>query len=162
MLIAPGSFYIQLRFAKVAQAFQLAMDPCRRVIGSFRDYVPSVGLSNGYVTEYGGVYLAANKCALGDGNIVAAQAASTWLALTDNAANGTDFAWGDIICNFAVDCANPAATCAAHIHPIYSSTAAVIAGGAHLNQYLPGYGYGGGHVTGCPKPQYVQIGRAHV
>ena len=41
MLIAPGSFYIQLRFAKVAQAFQLAMDPCRRVIGSFRDYVPS-------------------------------------------------------------------------------------------------------------------------
>ena len=51
MLIAPGSFYIQIRFAKVAQAFQLAMDPCRRVIGSYRDYVPSFGLSNGYVTE---------------------------------------------------------------------------------------------------------------
>jgi hypothetical protein len=41
ILIAPESFYIQLRFAKVAQAFQLAMDPCRRVIESYRDYVPS-------------------------------------------------------------------------------------------------------------------------
>jgi hypothetical protein len=156
MLIAPGSFYIQLRFAKVAQAFQLAMDPCRRVIGSFRDYVPSVGLSNGYATEYGGVFLAANKCALGTGNITAAAAGTTWLALTDNACNGTDFAWCGIINNFKVDVTDAiVGSCLAHMHPIYSSTASVIGGGVNVNQYLPAYGYGGGNVTGCPKPQYV-------
>ena len=33
MLIAPGSFYLQFRFAKVAQAFQFTMDPCRRIFG---------------------------------------------------------------------------------------------------------------------------------
>ena len=54
MLIAPGSFYLQIRFAKVAQAFQFTMDPCRRIFGTYRDYVPSVGLLNGYITEYGG------------------------------------------------------------------------------------------------------------
>ena len=43
MLIAPGSFYIQIRFAKVSQAFQFSMDPCRRIFGTYRDYVPSYG-----------------------------------------------------------------------------------------------------------------------
>jgi hypothetical protein len=95
MLIAPGSFYIQLRFSKVAQSFQLAMDPCRRVIGSYRDYVPSFGLSNGYVTEWDGTYLSENKLAY-TVNWIAGNAATTWLALTDNAANGTDFAWASI------------------------------------------------------------------
>ena len=47
MLIAPGSFYLQLRFAKVAQAFQFTMDPCRRIFGTYRDYVPNIGLANG-------------------------------------------------------------------------------------------------------------------
>jgi hypothetical protein len=36
MLIAPGSFYLQ-----VSQAFQFTMDPCRRIFGTYRDYVPS-------------------------------------------------------------------------------------------------------------------------
>jgi hypothetical protein len=39
------------------------MDPCRRVIGSYRDYVPNFGLSNGYVTEWGGTYLKEDKMA---------------------------------------------------------------------------------------------------
>jgi hypothetical protein len=32
MLIASGSFYLQIRFAKVAQAFHFTMDPCRRIL----------------------------------------------------------------------------------------------------------------------------------
>jgi hypothetical protein len=54
MLIAPDSFYLQIRVAKVSQAFQFTMDPCRRIFGTYRDYVPSVGLLSGYITEYGG------------------------------------------------------------------------------------------------------------
>ena len=51
MLIAPGSFYLQIRFAKVAQAFQFTMDPCRRIFGTYRDYVPSIGFQ-GYKSGY--------------------------------------------------------------------------------------------------------------
>ena len=54
MLIAPGSFYLQIRFAKVSQAFQFTIDPCRLIFGTYRDYVSSMGFQEGYVTEYGG------------------------------------------------------------------------------------------------------------
>ena len=50
MLIAPGSFYLQIRFAKVAQAFQFTMVPCRRIFGTYRDYVPNIGPESAYAT----------------------------------------------------------------------------------------------------------------
>jgi len=89
MLIAPGSFYLQIRFAKVAQAFQFTMDPCRRIFGTYRDYVPSIGLKDGYVTEYGGRVINPSRVKYLDNLTIG----NTWLALTHHAANGTDFAY---------------------------------------------------------------------
>ena len=90
MLIAPGSFYLQIRFAKVAQAFQFTMDPCRRIFGTYRDYVPSIGFTDGYITEHSGNVFADGRRRY-ENNLSAGT--NTWLALTDNAANGTDFAF---------------------------------------------------------------------
>ena len=61
MLVAPGSFYIQIKFAKVEQAVQVTMDPCRRIFGTYRDYVPNVGHKSYYATEYYGQYLNSNR-----------------------------------------------------------------------------------------------------
>ena len=47
MLIAPGSFYIQLRLAENKVAFQVSMDPCRRLLGTIRDYIPFGGSIGG-------------------------------------------------------------------------------------------------------------------
>ena len=91
MLIAPGSFYLQIRFAKVSQAFQFTMDPCRRIFGTYRDYVPSIGLLGGYVTEFGGNCIAASR--INYLNNYAVVGGTTWLAITDHGANGTDFAY---------------------------------------------------------------------
>ena len=90
MLIAPGSFYLQIRFAKVAQAFQFTMDPCRRIFGTYRDYVPSIGpIQSGYITEH-----SANVPNHGRRKYVAQNTGlNTWLAITDHGANGTDFAY---------------------------------------------------------------------
>lgn len=52
MLIAPGSMYIQLRTATVEKAFQLSMDPCRRVLGTIRDYVPFGGSLGGVFGQF--------------------------------------------------------------------------------------------------------------
>ena len=54
-LIAPGSLYVQNKWAKAVQAFQTAMDPCRRVFGTNRDYFISWDLPFGYHTEKAGV-----------------------------------------------------------------------------------------------------------
>ena len=43
MLAAPGSLYIQLRLATNEKALQVSMDPCRRVLGTTRDYIPFGG-----------------------------------------------------------------------------------------------------------------------
>ena len=90
MLIASGSFYLQIRFAKVAQAFQFTMDPCRRIFGTYRDYVPSIGpIQSGYITEH-----SANVPNHGRRKYVAQNTGlNTWLAITDHGANGTDFAY---------------------------------------------------------------------
>ena len=91
MLISPGSFYIQIKFAKAAQAFQCAMDPCRRVFGTYRDYVPNAGLPTNYQTEYRGQNLDATKSACiaaSDGT-----AGKTYMALTTAGTLGWDFAW---------------------------------------------------------------------
>jgi len=47
MLMAPGSTYIQLRTAAAVKALQVSMDPCRRVLGTLRDYVPFMGSIGG-------------------------------------------------------------------------------------------------------------------
>ena len=53
MLIAPGSMYIQVRTATPQKAFQLSMDPCRRVLGTIRDYLPFGGSIGGVFGQVG-------------------------------------------------------------------------------------------------------------
>ena len=53
MLIAPGSMYIQIRTASPQKAFQLSMDPCRRVLGTIRDYLPFGGSMGGLYGQLG-------------------------------------------------------------------------------------------------------------
>lgn len=55
MLVAPGSMYIQIRTASAAKAFQISMDPCRRVLGTVRDYLPFGGSMGGLYGQFGGV-----------------------------------------------------------------------------------------------------------
>jgi len=53
MLVAPGSMYIQIRTASPQKAFQLSMDPCRRVLGTIRDYLPFGGTIGGLYGQIG-------------------------------------------------------------------------------------------------------------
>jgi hypothetical protein len=53
MLVAPGSMYIQIRTASAAKAFQISMDPCRRVLGTVRDYLPFGGSLGGLFGQIG-------------------------------------------------------------------------------------------------------------
>jgi len=52
MLMAPGSTYIQLKTATALKAFQVSMDPCRRVLGTLRDYVPFMGSIGGTYGQF--------------------------------------------------------------------------------------------------------------
>ena len=69
MLIAPGTLYLQIKFAKADNVFQCAMDPCRRVIGTYRDYVPNWGLMSGYITDFAGQYIKDSKWEAADPNL---------------------------------------------------------------------------------------------
>ena len=110
MLISPGSFYIQIKFAKSQHAFQCAMDPCRRVFGTYRDYVCNAGLSTYFGSEQGGNYVAdfsiggnpvtgAVTFTPGPNNVTGGAAtayvapSSTWLAYSIPACLGTDWSW---------------------------------------------------------------------
>jgi hypothetical protein len=53
MLVAPGSMYIQIRTAVPQKALQLSMDPCRRVLGTIRDYLPFGGTIGGVFGQFG-------------------------------------------------------------------------------------------------------------
>ncbi len=53
MLVAPGSMYIQIRTAAASKAFQVSMDPCRRVLGTIRDYLPFGGSIGGVFGQFG-------------------------------------------------------------------------------------------------------------
>ena len=159
MLIAPGSFYLQLRFAKVSQAFQFTMDPCRRIFGTYRDYVPNVGQVDGYATEIGGNVLAADRRHVLVNNT---NGTNTWLALTDNAANGTDFAYKGYS-NYAVDdTAGVTKAYATSAHwtcsnkYLTTSLLTTAAGGANKNGMM-GVSEDDGYNTGNPKPQYVPV-----
>jgi hypothetical protein len=187
MLIAPGSMYIQIRFAKMAQAVQVTMDPCRRIFGTHRDYVPNVGLKTYYQTEYYAQYLLPDRVSLAPANAAAVLGVlapsttiskSTWMALTPHAAKGTDFAWGGIVQLFPPT----SATDPNDIGGINVPTATALSGNAlrnniYWNHYkgaalmevaalgsnvdqrpVPnGQGFNEGLSTGLPKPQYVPI-----
>ena len=92
MLIAPGSFYIQIRFAKFKKAVEVTMDPCLRVFGTYRDYVPNVGLLSYYQSEYYAQYLTADRNTLATANTKTNP--TTWIAYTPHAAREINFAWG--------------------------------------------------------------------
>lgn len=47
MLIAPGKAWIELVLQDSRKAFYVTMDPCRRVPGTIRDYVPYTGSAHG-------------------------------------------------------------------------------------------------------------------
>jgi hypothetical protein len=180
MLIAPGSFYLQIRFAKVAQAFQFTMDPCRRIFGTYRDYVPSIGLvSSGYITEHSGNVITTDRitCSLNN------TGANTWLALTDNAANGTDFAakpfrvravsdtYGAQVLTTTTTTPDPSGGADlvetdvdsffenAHLTANLVAARFSAAGGTFQanKSVLLGLGESDGCVTGNPKPQYVPV-----
>ena len=163
MLIAPGSFYLQLRFAKIAQAFQFTMDPCRRIFGTYRDYVPNIGLINGYCTDYAGQIIDNGRVKymdnLGNGT-------NTYLALTDHGANGTDFAYKGYsiipkttdggLCSLGTDSSIINSYLSENIYALseydhtdstYNAKSCVLTA---LNEK-------DGIVTGVPKPQYVPV-----
>lgn len=142
-LIAPGSLYIQIKWAKAFQAFQCAMDPCRRVFGTFRDYLISWGNPFGYATEYAGQMLLSDRVSMsGENYFTSGTPQSTLLAITTAGTNGWDYAYN----NLAI-----------------ASTG--LTGAAGTNMLLDSYrqtgcnfmGFGEGTCTGCPKLQYSPI-----
>ena len=51
MLLAPQQMYISIKLADAFLAFQITSDPCRRIVGTIRDYIRNTGAANG--GEYG-------------------------------------------------------------------------------------------------------------
>jgi hypothetical protein len=94
-LIAPGSLYIQVKWAKALHAFQTAMDPCHRVFGTNRDYMISWGLPFGYATEKAGNILnPANRNTILELTTFTSNVPSScFLAITPNGVNGWDYAY---------------------------------------------------------------------
>jgi hypothetical protein len=52
MLCAPGSLAIEFKTASASKALQVSMDPCRRVLGTIRDYVPFGGSIGGLFGQF--------------------------------------------------------------------------------------------------------------
>jgi hypothetical protein len=100
------------------------MDPCRRIFGTYRDYVPSIGLLGGYVTEFGGNCIAASP--INNLNNYAVVGGTTWLAITDHGANVTDFAYKGYNCI-------PSTSAAALTAPAVLLSAGGVATGAASN-----------------------------
>ena len=171
MLIAPGSLYIQIRFAKVEQAVQVSMDPCRRIFGTYRDYLPNIGSPRYYATEYMGEYLLPDRCSTSNNNTI--EFPTTWMAYTPHAARGTDFAWSGILALFPPTVASklfaagpPEVDSAGHngyrnniYYNAYQGGNALdeAALGAGSNQLANSQGFNEGLSTGLPKPQYVPV-----
>jgi hypothetical protein len=176
MLIAPGSFYLQIRFAKVAQAFQFTMDPCRRIFGTYRDYVPSIGLLDGYITEHSGNVLNHGRRRYLENNT----GLNTWLAITPHGANGTDFAFkgwrtqpetagygAQVITHQVTDNTNlvPVVYDVTDVSFTNTYNSAQTLAEKFLNagvytadsKVLMGLHENDGYVTGNPKPQYVPV-----
>ena len=135
------------------------MDPCRRIFGTYRDYVPNIGLEDSYATEYGGKVLSADRTHYLGNNT---NGTNTWLALTDNAANGTVFAYKGYS-NYATDEATHAAkayvtsanwTC---FNKYLTTSKLTTAAGAANKNGMMGVSEMDGFNTGLPKPQYVPV-----
>jgi len=144
MLIAPGSFYIQIKWARMAQAAQFAMDPCRRIFGTYRDYVPSCGFPRGYQTEYQGKVF--NTVAGLVGAPDSSANSTNYFAITAAGATGNDFAPKPL---FPYKGNNGTAPDAQNVNRY--STASSLNNTNNISVFGEGYGY----VTGNPKPQYV-------
>ena len=145
MLIAPGSMYIQLKFAAAKNAFQFAMDPCRRIAGTYRDYVPNYGLVYGYATEWGGnnLSIAFNSTQVGP-LFTNGTPSNTMIALTTNGTNGTDYAWQGIMNNTLAT-------------GIVSTFDQMLSASSTVNSVNTVQGIGEGTCTGISKPQYVPM-----
>ena len=135
------------------------MDPCRRIFGTYRDYVPNIGLYDYYHTEYGGNVLSADRLHYVNNNT---NGTNTWLALTDNAANGTDFAYKGYS-NYAEDEQTHAAksyTTGTHwtcYNKYLTTSLLTTAAGAADHNGMMGVSEMDGFNTGNPKPQYVPV-----
>lgn len=46
-LMSPQQFYLQLHLATAAVALRVSADPCRRIVGTVRDYIRNTGTANG-------------------------------------------------------------------------------------------------------------------
>jgi hypothetical protein len=107
MLVSPGSFYLQIKFASAQNAFQCAMDPCRRIHGTYRDYVPNCGLPNYYQTEFAGQNVDRTKCRPSQKAVSTTNGVTTHhntsMAITPAGARGHDFAWNGIQTNEATN-----------------------------------------------------------
>lgn len=165
MLISPGSFYFQIKFAKAAQAFQCAMDPCRRVFGTYRDYVPNAGLPSFYQTEFRGQVLNPSKC----GVVAAAtgDTTSTYMALTIPGTTGADFSWNGILALFPPTSINGTSEALSvnlkngyrnnvlgNVNTTDAAQKVALQGGTGVD-FIDAVGQGEGYTTGNAKPQYV-------
>ena len=124
------------------------MDSCRRVFGTYRDYVPSFGLITGFSTEYGGQVLASNRISTTPGpqfSPLGVLSTSTRMAITTAGTNGTDYAWQGIVPYLGVTSGSVA------IQNMYDM---------QLTSDAMGQSQGSleGTSTGTPKPQYVPVG----
>ena len=64
------------------------MNPCRHIFGTYRDYVLSICLLDGYITEHSENCLNQGRRRYLDQNT----GFNTWLEITANGANSTDYA----------------------------------------------------------------------
>jgi len=93
MLISPGSFYLQIKWAKFVQAAQFSLDPCRRIFGTYRDYLPYKGDIN-YISDFRGQVITRTSAAdpspapMSNENSV-----SPYMVITRNGATGCDYGY---------------------------------------------------------------------
>ena len=126
MLIAPGSLYLQIKWAKAVHAFQLAQDPCRRVFGTFRDYVPNYGSPLYFPSETGGATTVNARTSVSttigssaytsDGKTAQT---TPRLALTIPGANGTDYAYMEYVPSSGQSTSYGIGSCTGNAKPQY-------------------------------------------
>jgi len=170
MLISPGLLYIQIRLAKMEQAFQATMDPCRRIFGTYRDYVPNIGFKSYYATASRKQVLALDLMTKNTSNISTYK--NAYKAYTSHAARGKDFAWNGILGIYPPIQSDPSTT-----GPLYNNCCRSNIFWNNYGVNLDGYaitefsdptndaakkipnmqGFNEGLSTELPKPQYVPI-----
>lgn len=178
MLISPGSFYFQIKFASAAQAFQVAMDPCRRVRGTLRDYIPNAGLAQAFPLERDGYHFNGEIDAnhfptsinINSGPLNTGFINTTWLAITEAGATGNDYHYMGSIAPPSITTAGAFPNANANpvvvgnfqtfgegrLHSTGLSTAATYDANGGMTGGVQHYEGGGqGYTTGNAKPQYL-------